>query len=336
MSFRIGIVGAGFLTRQSLLPAIAAADDLRLVAVLDSDPAALRAVASGHPDVWCGTDTREFLGTPFDAVHVATPNRRHAEFACRALARGIPTLVEKPLADTVDAGQWILRAAMASGAPAMVGYMSRYNAYNRAVVELVRSGRLGPVRSMTASHLGHRQGNWRNRRADSGLGCLGDLAIYPLLTAVEVFGVAPSACRATGYPGGDPERTDIYVEATLWFGEDRRLHLESSFTEPPGVGVSRYTIVCEHGLVVVRDSWAMNSGGSVLVCDDRGRRWLRPEPVDPYVAQYRILAASAAGAPVPAEVGIPRALRDLRVLHALERSVANGGMRLALSGGQNT
>jgi predicted dehydrogenase len=336
VTFRIGIVGAGFLTRQSLLPAIAEADDLRLAAVLDQDPEALRAVATRFPEAWCGTDAREFLRSPLDGVHVATPNRRHAEFACRALARGIPTLVEKPLADTVDGGQWILRAAMASGAPAMVGYMSRYNAYNRAVVELVRSGRLGTPLSITASHLGHRQGDWRNRRADSGLGCLGDLAIYPLLTAVDVFGVAPTACRATGYPGGDPERTDIYVEATLWFGDGMRLHLESSFTEPPGVGDSRYTVVCERGLLVVRDSWAMNSGGSVLVCDERGRRWLRPEPVDPYVVQYRTFAASAAGAPVPTEVSIPRALRDLRVLHALERSVANGGVRLALSGGQNT
>jgi predicted dehydrogenase len=188
---------------------------------------------------------------------------------------------------------------------------------------------------MVGCHLGHRRDDWRNRRADSGLGCLGDLAIYPLLTASDVFGAAPTACRATGYPGGDAERTDIYVEATVWFGDERRLQVESSFTEPPGVGVSRYTVVCEQGLVVVRDSWAMNSGGSVLVCDGQGRRWLRPEPVDPYVAQYRAFAASAAGAPVPAEVNIARALRDLRVLHALERSVANGGLRLALSGGQN-
>ncbi|GIG89820.1 Gfo/Idh/MocA family protein [Plantactinospora endophytica] len=335
MTFRIGIVGAGFLARRSLLPAIAAADDLRLVAVLDPDEAALRAVAAEAPGIWCGTDARDFLRTPLDGVHVATPNRRHAEYACRALARGIPTLVEKPLADTVAGGQWILRAAMASGAPAMVGYMSRYNAYNRAVVELVRSGQLGAARSISACHLGHRQGDWRNRRADSGLGCLGDLAIYPLLTAVDVFDAAPTACRATGYPAGDRERTEIFVEATVWFGEERRLQVESSFTEPPDVGVSRYTVVCERGLLVVRDSWAMDSGGSVLVCDERGRRWLRPEPVDPYLAQYRVFAASAAGEPVPVEVGVARGLRDLRVLHALERSVANGGMRLALTGGQN-
>ena len=32
------------------------------------------------------------------------------------------------------------------------------------------------------------------------------------------------------------------------------------------------------------------AGGSVLVCDERGRRWLWPEPVDPYLAQYRALA----------------------------------------------
>ncbi|MEO3819309.1 Gfo/Idh/MocA family oxidoreductase [Plantactinospora sp. B24E8] len=336
MTFRIGIVGAGFLTQRSLLPAIATADDLCLAAVLDTDPVALGAVAARSPGTWCGADTRSFLRAPLDAVHIATPNRRHAEFACQALARGLPTLVEKPLADTVDAGQWIFRAATASGAPAMVGYMSRYNAYNRAVVALLRSGELGAVRSMTATHLGHRDGDWRNRRADSGLGCLADLAIYPLLTASDVFGSGPTACRATGYPSGDPDRTDIHVEATVWYGDERQLQLEASFTEAPGVGVSRYTVICERGLVVVRDSWAMGPGGSVLVCDERGRRWLWPEPVDPYLAQYRALAACVVGEPVPTEVSIARGLRDLRVLHALDRSVANGGVRLALSGGQNT
>jgi predicted dehydrogenase len=331
MVFRIGIVGAGFLTRQSLLPAIAATPDLALAAVLDSDPAALKAVAGDWPDAWCGTDPDGFFATGLDGVHVATPNHLHADYACRALAAGVPTLVDKPLADTVEAGRRILDAAGTT--PAMVGYMARHNAYNRATVDVLRSGALGEPRSMTAAHFGHRVDDWRNRRTDSGLGSLGDLAIYPLVTAADVLGGEPEAVQATSYPSGDPDRTDIYAEATIWYTGGAHLHLESSFTERPGVGVSRYTVVCAAGLLVVRDSWAMDSGGSVLVCEASGRRFLRPEPVDPYVAQYRSFARCAAGEPVPPQAGLARALHHLWVLHELERSAADGGARLSLNGG---
>lgn len=330
MTFRLGIAGAGFLTRHSLLRAAAATEGLTVTAVLDPRPEALAAVTERFPEARCHRDPRTFLAEDLDGVHVATPNHSHAELACASLAGGLPTIVDKPLADTVGAGRQILRAAESSGTPAMVGYMSRFNACNQAVAEIIHSGGIGQPVSMTATHLGGRDGDWRNRRTDSGLGSLGDLAIYPLLTAGDLFRAQPVACRATGWPAGDPAFTDLYTEATLEYPGGERLRLESSFTEEPNVGVSRYTVVGTEGLLVVRDSWAMDGGGSAVLCDAKGRHPLRPEPVDPYVAQYRLLMDCATGRPVPAGCGIARALADLTVLTELDRSAADGGTRRTL------
>ena len=55
-----------------------------------------------------------------------------------------------------------------------------------------------------------------------------------------------------------------------------------------------------------------------------------PAPADPYVRQYRLLAECLAGRPVPAEVGSARGLRDVAVLHQMDRSAAAGGRRLAI------
>jgi predicted dehydrogenase len=333
MSVRIGLVGAGFLTTFALLPALAGLDDFAVTAVLDPDPRARRQAADAVPAALVTGDEEEFFAAGLDAVHVATPNHLHAAAVCRALAADLAVVVDKPLAGTVGDALEIHRAAQKSAAPLLVGYFSRYKAHNEAVRRLVAEGAIGTPLAMNAVHLGHRDGDWRNRRATSGLGCAADLAIYPLVTAGDLLGAPATACRAVAYPAGDPELTDIYLDATVWFG-DRQLHVESSFLEAPEVGVSRYTVVGTEGVIIADGTWAMNDGGSVLLCDRTGRRPVTPPLTNPYARQYRRLAECMAGAAVPVEAGSAQGLRDVAVLHLLDRSAADGGRRLAIPDGE--
>jgi predicted dehydrogenase len=331
--YRLGLIGAGFLTQAALLPALAApGTEFTVVAVLDPSAEALAAVAARLPGVLATGDEDGFFAARLDAVHVATPNAYHAQLAQRAFGLGLAVLVDKPLADTLSAGEGIVAAARAAGTVGMVGYMSRYNAYNRAAAELVGSGAIGEPLSMAAVHLGHRSTDWRTRRAESGLGSLGDLGIYPVLTATSLFG-RPEACQATAFPVGDPELTDLHAEGTVYFPGGQRLRLESSFiTQAPRVGVSRYTVIGTGGALVVHDSWAMNGGGRVLLCHSTERDVVVVTEVDPYAEQYRQLAACLRGElPVPEEVSLERGLRDLTVLVALEQSAASRGRLISLA-----
>ncbi len=326
MRYRIGLIGAGFLAQAALLPALTAACDLfTLGAVLDPSAEALGSVRAGFPGTLTTDDADVFFASGLDAVHIATPNSSHAPLASRALAAGMAVLVDKPLADTVEAGARIVCAARASGGVAAVGYMSKYNAHNRAAAALISSGAIGEPRSMTGVFLGHHEGdNWRTRRAESGLGCLGDLAIYPVVTAIDLFGCFPVECEATSYPAGDAQLTEMHAQATVRFPGNRHLHLEVSLlAEPVSIG-SRYTVIGSAGALLVRSSWDMNGGGRVLLCDGAGRRVVSVPDVDPYVEQYRQLAACMDGAPVPEQVSVERGLRDLAILTALQRSAASG------------
>jgi predicted dehydrogenase len=217
--------------------------------------------------------------------------------------------------------------------------MSKYNVHNRAVASLVSSGAIGAPHSMTAVFLGYRddrEDSWRTRRADSGLGCLGDLAIYPVTTAIDLFGSFPATCEATAYPASDPQLTDLQAEATLRFPGDRRLHLEASFlASEPSTHVSRYTLIGSAGTVVATGSWAMNGGGSVLLCDGAGRRLICAPDADPYAEQYRQFAACLDGAPVPEQISIERGLRDLTVLATLARSAASSGRCMPLTSAED-
>lgn len=328
MTYRVGIVGAGFLTRHSLIPALRGMPGGRLVAVLDPDPQALAAAARECPDALFTTDEGAFFDTAMDAVHVATPNHLHERFALRALADGLGVVVDKPLAHTVASGRSMVTAAAAAGAPAIVGYMSKHNVYNREARRLVAAGAIGTPRTMVAARLGWRKDDWRSRPAESGLGCLADLGIYPVLTAIDIFGADPVRCQAAAWPVGDPARTDLYAQATLWFDDRRYLHFETAATfheQPASAEVASYTVIGDAGIIQVTGAWQMDGTGALEMCDATGwRPAARLTPVDPYRSQYELLARCAAGEPVPDEVSLERGLRDLEILYAIADNAAAG------------
>ena len=72
------------------------------------------------------TDWRELLGR-VDMVSIATPTETHCEIACAFLAAGVHTLVEKPIALTLDEADRMIAAAKASGAKLMTGQLERFN-----------------------------------------------------------------------------------------------------------------------------------------------------------------------------------------------------------------
>ena len=295
MSYQIGIIGAGFLTQYALVKAIKDTAGFSLAAVLDPDQGALEAVARLSPETLRTTSADEFFAAGIDAVHVATPNNMHERYACRALSLGLATLIEKPLAGTVAAGRRILKTHRKTGSVAIIGYMSKHNSTNRKVKSLIDAGAIGCPCAMTATSLGWREGDWRNQRDKAGLGSLGDLGIYPVVTAVHLFGTDPTSCQATVWPSGKLKDTDIYAEGTLWFGGNCRLHLESSFTEPTPGGLSEYTVVGRDGLIRVRGSWAMDGGGYLEIWNHDGHKVIKPDPVNPYAEQYLILERYSRG-----------------------------------------
>jgi predicted dehydrogenase len=328
MVYQIGIVGAGALTRIALAPALLAMPEARLAAVLDPNPEALRSIAELCPGALLTTDEERFFATAPDAIHVATPNHLHEAYACRALRTGLPTIVDKPVAHTVDSARRIVDTAATTGTTAMVGYMAKHNAANVEAARLVRDGAIGAPLAMVAARLGWRKYDWRGRRGEGGLGCLADLGIYPVLTAVDLFGGDPVRCQASAFPVDDPERTELYAQATLWFDERRYLHFETSFTfdqQPASAEVSGYTLVGEDGILQVSGGWAMNGGGTVDWCNATGWHHAELEPVDPYVCQYRTLLACAGGEPVPDGLSLARGLTDLEILYAIAECAASAG-----------
>ncbi|MEP7074989.1 MAG: Gfo/Idh/MocA family oxidoreductase [Acidobacteriota bacterium] len=72
------------------------------------------------------TDWHDLLDQ-VDLVSIATPTETHCEIACGFLEKGVHTLVEKPIALTLDEADKMIAAAATSGGKLMVGQLERFN-----------------------------------------------------------------------------------------------------------------------------------------------------------------------------------------------------------------
>jgi UDP-N-acetylglucosamine 3-dehydrogenase len=150
---RVGLAGLGSIG-QNHLRLLSANPEVRLVALADPVEASLDAGvrqtnAQGFADALAMIDE-----TPLDALVIATPTTAHAPIALAAIEQGIPVLVEKPLAATVDEGLEIRAAARRRGVPVQVGHVERFNP---AVLELdrrLRQGWLSSIYSISSRRAG--------------------------------------------------------------------------------------------------------------------------------------------------------------------------------------
>ena len=92
------------------------------------------------------TSVERLLARPdLDAVAIATPARTHSALAVAALEAGKHVLVEKPLADTIDAAQAMLDAAERNDRILMLDHTFCYTPAVAAIRQTVADGVLGDI-----------------------------------------------------------------------------------------------------------------------------------------------------------------------------------------------
>jgi predicted dehydrogenase len=83
-----------------------------------------------------------------DAVILATPNALHVDGGLACIARGLPVLIEKPLAVDVAGARRLVEAAASAGVHLLVGHHRRHNPIIATAKEIIESGAIGRVVSV--------------------------------------------------------------------------------------------------------------------------------------------------------------------------------------------
>lgn len=145
---RIGLAGAGWVSRHHLDAWETLQDRARVVAVADPDRRAATARAERYeiPHVY-GSVEDMLEGTRLDAVDVAAPREAHAPI-CRLAARhGLDVLCQKPLAPTLAEAEALV-AGIGGRGRLMVHENWRFRPHYRRVRGWLDEGRVGRIRSV--------------------------------------------------------------------------------------------------------------------------------------------------------------------------------------------
>lgn len=212
---RYAVVGAGNIVQVAVLPGFQnARENSELVAIVSSDAEKRRALQQlygvEHTGDYDGFE-RILDRACVEAVFIGLPNSQHRAFTERAARAHVHVLCEKPMATTVEDCEAMMRACVDGGVKLMIAYRLHFEEANLSAIEIVRSGRLGQPRLLSATLTQQvRPGDIRTRR-DVGGGALWDAGPYPVNAARYLFRQEPIEVMA--FTGSDPRFEGVDASA---------------------------------------------------------------------------------------------------------------------------
>jgi predicted dehydrogenase len=127
---------------------------VEVAGVMDTDDRSLEEVRQDYPEVSVFDNMDDMLTQHYDAVSVCVPTIYHHPVGLAVIGRGIPLLIEKPLAESVDRGRELVDAAAAGNVPLMVGHLERFNPAVRRIKEIVSADDSDAVISIQIERVG--------------------------------------------------------------------------------------------------------------------------------------------------------------------------------------
>jgi predicted dehydrogenase len=175
----VAIIGTGGIALANHIPGLRLCAQARLVALCDTDPAALHRASQASGVTTTFSDYLQCLQRDdVDAVIIATPNHVHPEIAIAAAQAGKHLLCEKPIALDLASAEQMLRAAEAAKVRHMTAFTYRFVPAMHYAAHLAASGALGRIYHFRAQRFqdwGDRAVGWRQIRHLAGTGELGDM-----------------------------------------------------------------------------------------------------------------------------------------------------------------
>ena len=335
---RIAVIGAGLIGRKHL--SVLKEDPAFEVAGV-ADPSVEAAAYARQNGFRHFADTEAMLDavTP-NGVIVAGPNATHRATALACIARGIPAIVEKPVADTIEDARTIVAAAHKAKVPVLTGHHRRHNPIMVAARDFVRGGGLGTLVAVNATWLCRKPDDYFNIawRREAGGGPILINAIHDIdclrMVCGEIESVqATTANSARGFPVEDTAAALLTFEngalGTLIVSDSAASPWNWELTSGENPIYPNELESCFHltgtkgGLAVpTLEYWSYDNGGAWT--DPLTRRRVPVTSADPYPRQLRHFARVIRGEEAPV-IDVAEGTRTLAATLAITQSAKSGG-----------
>lgn len=291
----VGVLGLSHDHVWGNLAALAAGDHGRLVAAAEPDARLRERLRDLDGGVATHATFDALLARrDLDAVMIFSDNRTSADLGVRALGRGLPVMVEKPMAADLPGARALLAAARAAGLPLMVNWPTAWRPALRHGLTLARDGAVGaPVQlSHRGGHAGPREFgcspqfcDWLYDPRRNGGGALVDYCGYGAVLCRLVLGRPQAVTAVTPAP----RKPDLVAEdnAVAVLSYPRALGLlEASWTQIGGEPAFAMIVYGERGTLLVHQPRATHEGervgvGRVQLVTADGSRLVEPPALAP-------------------------------------------------------
>lgn len=322
-----GVLGVANIAVKKVIPAMQAGHwgEVSAIASRDLTKAAQAATLLNIPKAYGSYE--ELLADPdIEAIYNPLPNNLHVEWTIKAAEAGKHVLCEKPISMTVAEALPLLDLRERTGKKIEEAFMVRTHPQWLGILEMLQSGRIGAVRSVTGyfSYNNLDLHNIRNIR-ETGGGGLMDIGCYLIYFSRLIFGAIPR--RVVSLIEEHPEtRTDILTSAILDFPSGQSIFTCGTRVTP----YQRVQILGTSGRIEV--PIPVNAPPDIpckVFVDDgsdltgRSIHTIEFEPCDQYTVQGDLFSQAIRENKEPA-ISLEDSIENMSVIEAIFRSAKSG------------
>lgn len=184
-----GIAGCGRFTEVQFIPAIHLLRRSVVNSVFSHAPERAKAIAEKFAIRSSFSDYDEFLNSDIDSVYIGSANNNHYSQVIKAAAAGKHVLCDKPVSLTSAEAEEMVKACRENNVQFAVNYVYRFHPLITKAKELLESGFIGKLVSISLNfNIDFAPNkNFRFKKEESGGGALRDLGTH-MIDLMRFFG----------------------------------------------------------------------------------------------------------------------------------------------------
>jgi predicted dehydrogenase len=217
---RWGILSTANIALKKVIPAMQRSPWCEITAIASRDLSKAKRAAEelNIPNAY-GSYEELLADNTVEAIYNPLPNHLHVPWTVKAAEAGKHVLCEKPIAMNATQARTLIDVCDRTGVRIQEAFMVRTHPQWLETRRLIRTGRIGALRSITCffSYFNPDPANIRNQ-LDLGGGALMDIGCYPITISRWIYDAEPQ--RVLGLIERDPVfGTDTLTTAVLEFAE---------------------------------------------------------------------------------------------------------------------
>jgi predicted dehydrogenase len=331
---RVGIIGLGFMGKMHFR-CYSAMKDVKIVAICDIDKKKFKNTAGTAGNIKGADKPLNLKGialysnfdkmlaeSDLDAVSITLPTYLHCEHTLKALAAGVNTFCEKPMAMDEREARKMVNAAKKSRKLLQVGHCIRFWPEYAKAKEIVDSGKYGKVLAATFQRMSLTPtwswDNWLLDKKRSGGASL-DLHIHDSDFVQYMFGL-PKQVFSRGVKG--PSKDYDHMVTSFVYPDGKVVTAEGGWIMATGFGFEMsFNIMLEKATI----SYDCTRQPMFKVAPLKGTVITPPvAPGDGYSQELAHFIKAVSGKKVPQVITPVQSLNSVRILLAEKKSAATG------------